>query len=213
MWAKQINTWCSRNFDLPSTSSHFTKENLMTSKPNVATFVPTYLYIKQHKVTGKLYFGKTIKDPLTYTGSGKYWLRHISAHGKQQVETLWYCLYTDFQELSTFALSFSKMHDIVKSPNWANLMEENGRSGGAVENAYIKTFNKLPRTPEHAAHSGAARKGMYQNWKDPAKRLENVRIAMANAPLGTCPHCGLTKKMLGRFKLYHFDNCKSRQMQ
>ena len=25
-------------------------------------FKPTYLYIKQHTVTGKLYFGKTTKD-------------------------------------------------------------------------------------------------------------------------------------------------------
>ena len=37
-------------------------------------FSPTYLYIKQHSVTGKLYFGKTSKPyPYVenYLGSGK----------------------------------------------------------------------------------------------------------------------------------------------
>lgn len=43
-------------------------------------FRPTFLYIKQHTITGKLYFGKTSKNldkMLSYKGSGKYWLDHI----------------------------------------------------------------------------------------------------------------------------------------
>ena len=44
-------------------------------------FKPTYLYIKQHSITGKLYLGKTTKQNLIkYTGSGKYWLRHLKVH-------------------------------------------------------------------------------------------------------------------------------------
>lgn len=52
-------------------------------------YTPTYLYIKQHTITGKLYFGKTIKDPEKYMGSGTHWKRHINKHGKEHVETLW----------------------------------------------------------------------------------------------------------------------------
>lgn len=75
--------------------------------------VPTYLYIKRHRVTGKLYFGKTIKNPEMYTGSGTRWLNHINYHGKEHVDTLWYCLFLDEESISEFALSFSKNNDIV----------------------------------------------------------------------------------------------------
>ena len=41
------------------------------------------LYVKTHQVTGLKYLGQTSKsDPHKYTGSGKYWLRHIKQHGK-----------------------------------------------------------------------------------------------------------------------------------
>ena len=74
------------------------------------SFTPTYLYIKQHSITGKLYFGKTTsKDPVRYLGSGKHWLRHIKVHGKEHIETLWYCLFTEQEELTKFALLFSEM--------------------------------------------------------------------------------------------------------
>lgn len=39
------------------------------------------LYIKTHNITGLKYFGKTIKNPLKYKGSGKYWKRHLAIHG------------------------------------------------------------------------------------------------------------------------------------
>ena len=92
---------------------------------------PTYLYIKQHEITGMKYFGKTTKsDPIKYKGSGKHWKRHIKKHGIQYVKTLWYKLFTDKDELMNFALNFSKQNDIVNSPLWLNLKEENGLDGG-----------------------------------------------------------------------------------
>jgi len=90
---------------------------------------PTYLYIKQHEITKLKYFGKTIKDPLSYLGSGKHWKRHIKKHG-EHIETLWYKLFTDKKELINYALNFSKENDIVNSKEWANLKEENGLNGG-----------------------------------------------------------------------------------
>lgn len=87
-----------------------------------------FLYIKQHKVTGKLYFGKTTKNPLKYNGSGLYWSRHLKSHGKD-IETLWYCLFTDQEECTKFALMFSEQEDIVNSDLWLNLIFENALNG------------------------------------------------------------------------------------
>jgi hypothetical protein len=84
-----------------------------------------YLYIKTHIVTGLKYLGKTQKNPHIYRGSGKYWRRHIKKHGnlvKTQI-----LLATDCEsELKDTGLFFSKMFNVVKSDDWANLTEECG---------------------------------------------------------------------------------------
>lgn len=93
-------------------------------------FTPTYLYIKQHAITGKYYFGKTTcKNPVKYPGSGTYWQRHLKEHGKECTVTLWYCLFKDEAECTKFALEFSEKMDIVKSDQWANLIPEDGLDG------------------------------------------------------------------------------------
>jgi hypothetical protein len=100
---------------------------------SVKTFKPTYLYIKQCRSTGLKYFGKTIaKDPIKYKGSGKYWIRHINRHGNN-VETIWYKLFTDKDELVRFATQFSSQNNIVESSEWANLKIEDGLWGGGVK--------------------------------------------------------------------------------
>lgn len=106
-------------------------------------FKPTYLYIKQHNITGLKYFGKTVKsDPIKYKGSGKVWLRHINKHGND-VSTLWTQLFTDKEAIVEYATTFSINNDIVKSPDWANLKIEDGLWGGGVKGI------KINRTPEH----------------------------------------------------------------
>jgi hypothetical protein len=106
----------------------------MSSTTNLSTFKPTYLYIKQHALTGKLYFGKTSKDLNhllnVYKGGGNYWNDHLKVHGKEHVVTLWYELFTNQEELTIFALKFSKEMDIVESDSWANEIPENGLDGG-----------------------------------------------------------------------------------
>lgn len=114
------------------------------------SFQPTYLYIKQHSITGMLYFGKTTtKDPIKYLGSGTYWSPHIVKHGAKYVETLWFCLFTDEEEYKKFAIICSKQWNIVKSENWANLIEENGNDGkpiGTVMSNETKKKISLART-------------------------------------------------------------------
>ena len=92
-------------------------------------FKPTYLYIKQHKITGKLYFGKTVNNPEKYYGSGVHWKNHLKAHGKE-IETIWYCLFYDQEECIKFAYMFSEQQNIVESTEWLNMGVERGVGGG-----------------------------------------------------------------------------------
>lgn len=92
-------------------------------------FTPTYLYIKEHSVTGMKYLGKTQNNPNTYLGSGTYWRRHIKKHGAKYVNTIWFQLFTDQETLTTTAIRMSKEFNVVKSEEWANLVEENGLDG------------------------------------------------------------------------------------
>lgn len=108
------------------------------------TYIPTYLYIKQHAITGLKYFGKTINDPLKYKGSGLYWKQHIKKHGKEHVITIWFKLFKTQAELIEYAKNFSTQHNIVESNDWANLIPENGINGGHVKNNHFKIYNKLP---------------------------------------------------------------------
>jgi hypothetical protein len=90
---------------------------------------PTYLYIKQHSITGLKYFGKTTQDPYKYPGSGIHWIRHIKLHGKEHIVTLWVSeLYYDTSIVEP-ALHFSEENNIVESKEWANLKPENGLDG------------------------------------------------------------------------------------
>lgn len=115
---------------------------------------PTYLYIKQHTVTGKLYFGKTTsKHPDKYNGSGDYWKSHIAKHGKEHIITLWYCLFYDKDELTKFALQCSKDWDIVDSSDWLNLKDENGLDGGR------RIGSKVPHKQETKDKISSAAKG------------------------------------------------------
>ena len=94
-------------------------------------FKSTWLYIKQHNVTGLKYFGKTVrKDPTRYNGSGKKWVNHLNFHGND-VTTIWCKLFNNKDELVKFALKFSEENNIIESTEWANLKPENGLDGGS----------------------------------------------------------------------------------
>jgi len=103
------------------------------------------LYIATHNITGKKYFGKTIKwfteNELqeNYHGSGKYWLRHLKKHG-DDVTMKVYGIYS-LNEVKEIATNFSKEHDIVESSDWANLKEENGTDGG--DNSEFIDYKKI----------------------------------------------------------------------
>lgn len=120
-------------------------------------FPSTWLYVKKHSVTGMMYFGKTVQNPLSYRGSGKYWLRHVKAHGTEHVLTIWSRLFIEKEECVEFAAFFSEEADIVRSEKWANLMPETGLFGG--NGGANKGIKKPPASLESRAKLSATTKG------------------------------------------------------
>jgi hypothetical protein len=123
----------------------------------MSIFKPTYLYLKEHKITKLLYFGKTTRNPLHYNGSGKYWKKHLKKHGNQ-INTIWYKLFDDEKELIEYAVKYSNENNIVASSLYANCREENGIDGkppGAAGHIF---------TEEQKIHMSKAQKN---RWNDP----------------------------------------------
>ena len=196
-------------------------------------FKPTYLYVKQHSVTGKLYFGKTIKkDPVKYLGSGLHWTRHLHKYGKEHVVTLWYELFIDHAECMKFALEFSEKMDIVNSDQWLNLRVETGvddERGPDSEETRLKkslALKDVPRTEEAKQNMRGPRGPMSEE----GKRIRSIsgkgnqlgipksseqRVKISSSLKGRkrggqlkviCPHCS-KEGGVGLMKRYHFQNC------
>ena len=107
-----------------------------------------YLYHKRHKKTNLNYFGKTVKNPHTYNGSGVRWLHHLKKYGKN-IETVQVWEFDNLEKCSAFALEFSKKHNIVESNDWANLVLEDAGINTDLErkwwnNGINQTFSSFP---------------------------------------------------------------------
>ena len=161
-------------------------DNLITP---LKEFKPTYLYIKQHSVTGLLYFGKTERSHdhmLKYTGSGNRWLPHIKKHGKQFVETIWYCLFCDQEECTTFATLFSEQQKIVESDTWANYIVENGITGGKPKGCRAPNKGKkqakpawnkgIKMTPEQCKNMQGPNNNPRQKWTEEQKIAQSILL-------------------------------------
>ena len=97
------------------------------------------LYIATHNITGLKYFGKTTryftKEDLqnNYHGSGVRWNHHLNKHGDNvtmEIYGVFSLNETDKNFVEPVALKFSEENDIVNSKEWANIIPENGLSGG-----------------------------------------------------------------------------------
>lgn len=153
----------------------------MSSKSIYTPIKPTYLYIKQHSITGLKYFGKTTQNPYKYQGSGTYWTHHIKKHGKKYIKTIWVSdLYYD-TSISEIALHFSIENNIVESDDWANLIFENGLDGSAV-NSKGKNCSEETKIKISIANKG---KSAWNKGKPSPKngelRSEETKIKMAIA--------------------------------
>lgn len=148
---------------------------------------PTYLYIKQHSITGLKYFGKTtVEDPYKYSGSGKYWKSHIKKHGRKHILNLLVVgPYRNEDELKTLAMWMSEEMNIVSSPEWANLIPENG-----VDASPLGLANKNPskeiREKMRVGHLGKILSDEHREnmrisgtlaWKSRPRTFETIRIS------------------------------------
>ena len=197
----------------------------------MSIYVPTYLYIKQHSITGLKYFGKTTKDPYKYIGSGKHWKRHIKNHGKEYIETLWFQLFLDIESLMDYALKFSLENNIVESSAWANLIPENGLDGGVVgQKQSPETKEKIStahtgkkQSSETIAKISASLTGKKRSPEHAAKMIGRKHSAETVAKMSAshtgkkksiieCPYCN---KSGGRNAMtrYHFNNCKLKPLR
>ena len=186
---------------------------------------PTYLYIKQHSITKLKYFGKTVKDPYQYNGSGVYWQSHVKKHGVKFIETIWVSEpYLD-TSISEIALHFSIENNIIGSDSWANLILENGLDGGITTNAFKKgsiPWSKGKKMPEVSK----SKKLYWENWhknnikkiriykrkgiSDKSRKMYSETMVEKNRIYLTCPHCNKLGRGYANMYRWHFDNCKMR---
>jgi hypothetical protein len=198
----------------------------------------THLYIKTHNVTGLKYFGKTTsKDPYTYSGSGKYWLRHLHKY-EFNFSTKIVASFTKEQkeEMIEFALFFSEFYNIVESKEWANLKPENGLDGGwpdskGENNPFYgkshtkETKNKVRQTRIDRGLNKPEKNGMYNRThsQEARNKLKEYRTGLSmdhktkdkisNTTKGvpkTKSKCIYCEKLCAPNLLnrWHNDNCK-----
>lgn len=89
-----------------------------------------YLYIKTQSVTGLKYLGYTKRDVNKYFGSGVYWNLHLSKHGYDITTEIIYQS-ENKEDIKSAGIYYSLFYDVVKSDNWANLIEEKADGSGA----------------------------------------------------------------------------------
>jgi hypothetical protein len=180
----------------------------------------TYLYHKRHKQTGLNYFGKTIKDPYVYLGSGTRWTAHLRKHGLD-IETIKVWEFSNLEECSKFAVEFSTKNNIVESVDWANLRLENGLDGGYTPGAYtteaslkkgaklkgrIFTKETIDKMSSHTGKHLGEKNPMYGKKHGSATKKLQQEKALAREQK-QCEYCG-KECSPSNFARWHDKNCK-----
>ena len=156
------------------------------------------LYIKTHRLTGLKYFGKTIQDdPISYQGSGTYWLRHIKKHG-YDVDTEIYLQSENVDYVTQEALRFSRVYDIVNSSLWANLQEENGTDGHPPGTTLSQEHRKkISEGNKGRVLSYESRKKISESSKKKIFTEEHRRNISKSNSKKRRPHTEETKRKIG----------------
>ena len=175
-------------------------------------FLPTYLYIKTHNITGLKYFGKTTGNPYNYRGSGKYWIAHLKKHNNNvTTEIIGY--FDNKEECISVATKFSIDNDIVNAVNennkkiWANQIIENGTDGGVTRINFHHSDETRKLISE--AHKG---KTMSEAAKEKIRnaRAKQTNIGMRGKILSQETKAKLRKANLGK---KHSDATKQKRSQ
>ena len=121
-----------------------------------------YLYKKTHKTTDLKYLGFTRKDPYKYKGSGIRWLLHLKKHGND-IETEILHETADRDKIQQLGEYYSKLWNVVQSPEWANLKPESGEGGGVPGMHKGKSRPQEHRNAMKAGWERIKQEG-YQPW-------------------------------------------------
>jgi hypothetical protein len=130
-----------------------------------------YLYLKESP-KGLKYIGKTTNNPYDYIGSGVVWKNHIKKYKLKSSDIKTTILF-ESEDKNIFreqAIKYSKIYDVVKSNEFANLTEEQGQGG--------VTFTKETH-PEHPAFTFKNRMDLY--WSNQTNRdIQSYRMKIEN---------------------------------
>lgn len=138
-------------------------------------FHPTFLYVKMHTVTGKMYLGKTTRpDPVKYKGSGVAWKAHLRKYGSDKIITLWYKLFTDREQLVSSAVLISSCFDVVESTSWLNLIPEDGL-GTPKGIVFSEAHRKNIAIAKNGKHCGS--QNPFYGKSHTAASIEKMRLA------------------------------------
>jgi hypothetical protein len=126
-----------------------------------------YLYVKTHQKTGLRYLGITAKsDPHKYKGSGKMWKKHLKEYGCNYTTEILFesIVYKEIQEKGKY---YSKLWNIVKSNQWANLKIECGNGGWTPAPGRTPWNKGIPMPEEQKKKMSVSKKGKYAGYKNP----------------------------------------------
>lgn len=141
-----------------------------------------YLYVKTHNKTGLKYFGKTSrKNPHSYCGSGKYWIRHLKKYG-YDFSTEIIKKFESEEDCSEFAIKFSIENNIVNSDDWANLRNENGLDGAPIGNVISEDVKRKISSSLYGRPSPKSKYIMKESResKSERSRLQNINTRWIN---------------------------------
>lgn len=89
-------------------------------------------------------------------------------------------------------------------------MEENGISGGRVENNHCKVINAQPRSEQWKQSQSKNKRGRILTPNSYTKEAKaKIASSLVSHPIVQCPYCGKRGRYIGRFKGSHFEKCKN----
>jgi hypothetical protein len=126
-----------------------------------------YLYVKTHCNTGLKYLGMTTKtDPHAYTGSGKMWRKHLKENGCSYTTEILFES-TSKEEIKKKGKYYSKLWNVVKNEQWANLKIESGDGGWSPRDG-IEPWNKgRPMDEDQKQKISRTKKNQYLGSNNP----------------------------------------------
>lgn len=140
-----------------------------------------YLYVKESPL-GLKYLGHSLSDPTKdYMGSGVVWRNHLKKHRFTNKHLKTEIIFSSYnrKEVGKKGIYYSKLWNIVRDENWANLMEETAEKGGTgciksdETKRRISEAKKGHKMPEYSTR----RKYKAVRHKETGKIYENVKSA------------------------------------